>query len=157
MPIPLVILTLRTSDIAAAQAVSFSGPRTEALPDSKKRFLSQLQQIQANGGAGSLDGLGLGGGSSVPASPQRSGPLFACAGSGHQSLGALPCPALCDPRSLWLSSCQLRQGADASADSGDCRIAFLPSSQPEGPCIRNLLSSILQVGAQNHTQVQPQS
>ena len=43
-----------------SQGVSFSGPRGEALPDSKKRFLSQLQQIQANGGAGSLDGLGLG-------------------------------------------------------------------------------------------------
>lgn len=43
------------------QAMSFSGPRGEALPDSKKRFLSQLQQIQANGGAGSLDGLGIGG------------------------------------------------------------------------------------------------
>jgi hypothetical protein len=47
-------------NVCNSQGVSFSGPRGEALPDSKKRFLSQLQQIQANGGAGSLDGLGLG-------------------------------------------------------------------------------------------------
>lgn len=57
---PAKSLVPRAPNICKSQGVSFSGPRGEALPDSKKRFLSQLQQIQANGGAGSLDGLGLG-------------------------------------------------------------------------------------------------
>mmetsp|Transcript_14010 Transcript_14010/g.42303 ORF Transcript_14010/g.42303 Transcript_14010/m.42303 type:complete len:755 (+) Transcript_14010:91-2355(+) len=63
------------------------GSGREALPDSKKRFLSQLQQIQANGAAVPLDGVRQPSVGSVPASPQqqRGAPLFARGSSGHQS------------------------------------------------------------------------